>query len=114
MAPFDFNYVHDDGLNGPTLRAPAPQQNRHVAAPHPLPAPLVAPAAAPQPRLYPLAEDAPLRPLQWRTDQVHSEDAGVSMRTPSYLEYILQVLDKNATLTSIIFICAYAELLRSL
>lgn len=34
-----------------------------------------------------------------------------SMQTTSYFEYLLQVLDKNATLSSVCFILAYAELL---
>ncbi len=120
MAPFDFNYVEDDlstGLSGPTAVAVTLQPAMPPAVlPTVLNGSFVAATADADAtdcplsrRAYPLAENTGLG-----SSIFEAEDYAGSLRTDSYAEYLLQVLDKNATMTSIVFILAYAGILHSL
>ena len=127
MAPFDFNYVEDDFGNGAagTVAAPvasvavtwhrAELDMRPAAPRRPVnEVPVASPFPVPPPPVwaYPLTIDASI--LVSEAERVAAAKCLTSMRTHSYAEYLLQVLDKNATMTSIVFILAYAGLLTSM
>jgi hypothetical protein len=117
MAPFDLNYTSDELLRGATLPERLVFHPRETAARTEtkafLPPAQITPAptdAAPT-RAYLLIDGA--SPLHTRTQAIgHTVAPGMS--TQSYIEYLLQTLDKNSLLTSIVFIACYAGLLHVL
>jgi len=114
MAPFDLNYTSDELLRGATLPErlmfhPRETAVRTETAAFLAPAPTAAAPAQTVPnRAYLLIDGT--SPMH--TQIGHTEAPTVS--TQSYIEYLLQTLDKNSLLTSIVFIVCYAGILRAL
>lgn len=114
MPPFDLSYSGEDLLHGSrvpdrlvTRRQPDGQA---TATRHP-DAPSHNPQTAQAARGYLLIDQAHL--LQGQPLVAMQQDQE-GMRTASYTEYLLQVLDKNSTMSSILFIICYAGLLHIL
>jgi hypothetical protein len=117
MAPFDLNYTSDELLRGATLPERLVFHPRETAARTEtkvfLPAPQLtpAPAEAAPTRAYLLVDGT--SPLHTKA-QTFGHTVAPGMSTQSYIEYLLQTLDKNSLLTSIVFIACYAGLLHVL
>jgi hypothetical protein len=116
MAPFDFNYVQDDLLtvvaerpampvrlsfDTPQTLAPA----RVIPVSHP-------PISAPAPILAPILNDTTLRAMA--ADRAATIRYDTKIVSNSFAEVLLELLDRNSTLTSVVFIVCYVGLLRSL
>jgi hypothetical protein len=117
MAPFDLSYSGDELLRGAGV--PHRLATRHQIADTSRVAPRTAQlpqaaenlSASPAARTYVLVDAR--HSLQGQPVVAAPPDAE-GMRTYSYTEYLLQVLDKNSTMSSILFIICYAGLLHIL
>ena len=117
MAPFDLNYTSDELLRGATLPERLVFRPRENATAAPivnfLPPVQATPArkAIPEARTY-LPIDGVVRMHTMPQSIGDTTEQGTS--TQGHIEYVLQKLDKNAVLTSVIFIVCYAGLLHAL
>jgi hypothetical protein len=98
MAPFDASFIHDEALNVPVARALPTAQSATQAS-------LEAEFGR-----FSLSSDATFQmPISYA--ELEEVLTAPAMRTTSYTEYLLQRLDRNGTLTSIVFIGALVALM---
>lgn len=121
MAPFDFNYVQDDLLNVTPDRSPAPVRVSFRATDFVGHAHAPAPVAAPEPVAF-MQMQSTFRPIQRDDTMLRAVAANraatvrydTKIVSNSFTEILLELLDRNATLTSVGFIVCYVCVLRSL
>lgn len=99
MTPFDVTYANEFLIQEAFASAPQHQVTQVSARP---------PQAAASSRGYPLCDIAPRGVALTPTAQPRS------LETPSYAEFLLQVLDRDSVVTSLLFIAAYVGLVQSL
>lgn len=125
MAPFDFSQGDDDLMNGTSFIGHKSWviDASERCAPNLFlpPVPTILPAAPSRPplavkldakRSYPLVDNARIAAPD--AEQALLAHCSKSMRTPFYFEYLLQILDKNATITSIVLLLVYAGILAAM
>jgi len=132
MAPFDFPLVQNDTLSGEKLSArPLRMLDRLVSADyrakHTTPAEMAASVAVSAQeeyrRIYSLLDGNRVHATSG-LPTVSSQDSAQrgstrttsvqSITTTDYAEFILQLLDKNSFLSSIMIVCAYILIFRAL
>jgi hypothetical protein len=94
MAPFDVTYAHEFMIQDEFASAPQHQSAGLPAFPETAGVSGPWPAA---PRSFPLVAKTGSQPR--------------SLQTPSYVEFVLQVIDKDSIMTSVIVILAYVKLM---
>ena len=117
MAPFDLNYTSDELLCGATLPERLAFRPRETVAPTQtmaiLPPAQITPAPTQAAAIRAYILTGGISPLHTQVETI-GHTVAPDMKTHGYIEYLLQTLDKNSLLTSIVFIGCYAGLLRAL
>ncbi len=97
MAPFDASFIQDEALNAEVSRsfvAPMPKNDIDLGR-------------------FSLSSDAVLQlPISFA--ELEEVLTAPAMRTESYMEHLLQTLDRHGVLTAVLFIGAYAAVISAL
>ncbi len=112
MTPFDVTYAHEFLIEQSValdLKIHAPVQPASQPAPPAIRASAPVPSQLPG---FPLADSVAMRAAL--TVQARPQAQPASMLTPSYTEFLLQLLDKDSVMTGLVVIAAYVGILQAL